>query len=113
LKFAADLDIYAELRAQIFERLKNVERGDPNATPEAIFKAVDAENPLLRFFLGNHKSLLGACLIWWAASHLGSVGVRLKLSSRHIKVKNLQAGNTGKFWLQLIYKLITRMLVDF
>jgi NAD(P)-dependent dehydrogenase (short-subunit alcohol dehydrogenase family) len=53
LKFAADLDIYADLRAQIFGRLKNMERGDPNATPEALFKIVDAENPPLRFFLGS------------------------------------------------------------
>ena len=32
-----------------------MERGDPNATPEAIFKIVDAENPPLRFFLGSHN----------------------------------------------------------
>ncbi len=55
LKFAPGLDIYADLRAQIFEHLKNSERGDPNATPEAIFKAVDAEKPPLRLFLGSHN----------------------------------------------------------
>jgi NAD(P)-dependent dehydrogenase (short-subunit alcohol dehydrogenase family) len=32
LKFAADLDIYADLRTRIVERLKNIERGDPDAT---------------------------------------------------------------------------------
>ena len=32
-----------------------MERGDPEATPEALFKVVDAENPPLRFFLGSHN----------------------------------------------------------
>jgi hypothetical protein len=32
-----------------------MDRGDPNATPEAIFKIVDEENPPLRFFLGSHN----------------------------------------------------------
>ena len=32
-----------------------MERGDPNATPEAIFKIVDTENPPLRFFLGSQN----------------------------------------------------------
>ncbi len=58
LKFAAGLDIYADFKAQFFGGLKNMERGDPNATPEALFSIVDAENPPLRFFLGSH------CLPW-------------------------------------------------
>ena len=55
LKFAADLDIYADFKTHFFERLRNTERGDPDATPEDIFKIVDAENPPLRFFLGSHN----------------------------------------------------------
>jgi NAD(P)-dependent dehydrogenase (short-subunit alcohol dehydrogenase family) len=55
LKFATSLDIYEDLRKQIFDRLGTMERGDPNATPEAVFKIVDAENPPLRFFLGSHN----------------------------------------------------------
>jgi NADP-dependent 3-hydroxy acid dehydrogenase YdfG len=55
LKFAAGLDIYEDLRKQVFERLRGMERGDPNATPEAVFKIVDAEDPPLRFFLGSHN----------------------------------------------------------
>ncbi|HEX3933737.1 MAG TPA: SDR family NAD(P)-dependent oxidoreductase [Puia sp.] len=55
LKFAAGLDIYANFKTQFFERLRGSERGDPNATPEAIFKIVDAEQPPLRFFLGSHN----------------------------------------------------------
>jgi NADP-dependent 3-hydroxy acid dehydrogenase YdfG len=58
LKFAAGLDIYTDFKAQFFDRLKSLERGDPNATPEAIFKIVDAEHPPLRFFLGSE------CLPW-------------------------------------------------
>jgi NAD(P)-dependent dehydrogenase (short-subunit alcohol dehydrogenase family) len=55
LKLATGLDIYADLRNKVYERLQNMERGDPSATPEAIFKIVDAENPPLRFFLGSHN----------------------------------------------------------
>jgi NADP-dependent 3-hydroxy acid dehydrogenase YdfG len=55
LKFAAGLDIYADFKTQFFGGLKDLERGDPNATPEAIFKIVDAENPPLRFNLGSHN----------------------------------------------------------
>jgi NADP-dependent 3-hydroxy acid dehydrogenase YdfG len=55
LKFAADLDIYADFKTQFFGGLRNMERGDPNATPEAIFKIVDAEHPPLRFNLGSHN----------------------------------------------------------
>ncbi len=63
MKFAAGLDIYADFKTHFFETLKNMERGDPNATPEAIFKIVDAENPPLRFFLGSHN------LPWVRASY--------------------------------------------
>ena len=55
LKFAAGMDIYADFKKQFVEGLKDMERGDPEATPEAIFKMVDAENPPLRFFLGSHN----------------------------------------------------------
>ena len=55
LKFAAGLDIYQDLRKQVFDRIGSLERGDPHATPEAMFKIVDAENPPLRCFLGSHN----------------------------------------------------------
>ena len=55
LKFAAGLDIYADFKEQFFGRLRGMERGDPEATPEAIFKVVDSENPPLRFNLGSHN----------------------------------------------------------
>lgn len=55
LKFAKDLDIYANFKAEFFTSLRNLERGDPEVTPEALFAVVDAENPPLRFFLGSHN----------------------------------------------------------
>lgn len=58
LKFAPGLDIYTDFKSKFFDGLRTMERGDPNATPEAIFKVVDAEHPPLRFFLGSH------CLPW-------------------------------------------------
>ena len=55
LKFASGLDIYTDFKEHFFGGLRNLERGNPNATPAAIFKVVDAENPPLRFFLGSHS----------------------------------------------------------
>ncbi len=55
LKFASDLDIYTDFKKQFSDGLRTLERGDPNATPEALFAVVDAENPPLRFFLGSHN----------------------------------------------------------
>ncbi len=55
LKFSAGLDVYKDFKAQFVDRLKDSERGDPNATPEALFKMVDSDNPPLRFFLGSHN----------------------------------------------------------
>jgi len=55
LKFAAGLDIYQDFKAQFFNSLGEMERGDPNATPAAIFKIVDAENPPLRINLGSNN----------------------------------------------------------
>jgi NADP-dependent 3-hydroxy acid dehydrogenase YdfG len=72
LKFAAGLDIYADFKTHFFERLRSVERGDPNATPEAVFKIVDAENPPLRFNLGSQnlpwiRSIYADRLATWEA----------------------------------------------
>lgn len=55
LKFAAGLDIYKDYKAKFFSTLQTLERGDPNATPQALFQIVDAQNPPLRFFLGNQN----------------------------------------------------------
>jgi len=55
LKFAAGLDVYEEYKNNFFGTLRGMERGDPDATPEALFKVIDAENPPLRFNLGSHN----------------------------------------------------------
>ena len=55
LKFAAGLDIYQDFKTQFFNGLGEMEKGDPDATPEAIFKVVDAENPPLRINLGSNN----------------------------------------------------------
>lgn len=54
-KFAAGLDVYTDLKTQIFQGMAQMEKGDPKSTPEAIFKIVDAENPPLRFNLGSQN----------------------------------------------------------
>lgn len=55
LKFTQNLDEYASFKENFFGTLRNMERGNPNATTNAIFKVVDAENPPLRLFLGNQS----------------------------------------------------------
>jgi NAD(P)-dependent dehydrogenase (short-subunit alcohol dehydrogenase family) len=47
------LEPYAEFRKQFLTRLANLERGDPEATAEAVLKLVDTNNPPLRLGLGN------------------------------------------------------------
>lgn len=55
LKFASGMDIYGDFKNHFFEGLKNMERGNPEATPNAIFKMVDSENPPLRLSIGSHN----------------------------------------------------------
>lgn len=55
LKFAHNLDAYEDFKTQFFEQLKGLERGNPEATPQALFRVADAENPPLRFNLGSHN----------------------------------------------------------
>jgi len=49
-----DLGIYDDLKSSVIEKLQKLERGNPTATPEAIFAVVDAENPPLRLLLGKN-----------------------------------------------------------
>lgn len=53
LKIAPGIDAYADLRQQVVGHLSGEERGDPQATAEAILKIVDAEEPPLRFIFGS------------------------------------------------------------
>jgi NAD(P)-dependent dehydrogenase (short-subunit alcohol dehydrogenase family) len=54
LKMATPMDAYAGLRQQVFSRLTSTERGNPQATPEAVFQLVDAPEPPLRMMLGKN-----------------------------------------------------------
>jgi NAD(P)-dependent dehydrogenase (short-subunit alcohol dehydrogenase family) len=47
------LEPYAEFRKQFLTRLAGLERGDPEATAEAVLKLVDTNDPPLRLGLGN------------------------------------------------------------
>lgn len=55
LKFAAGMEIYSDLKTQFFGTLKGLERGDPDATPQALFQIIDLEYPPLRFHLGSQN----------------------------------------------------------
>ena len=52
-KIADVLEPYADFRKQVMARLTTIERGDPQATSDAILKLVDTENPPLRLGLGT------------------------------------------------------------
>lgn len=52
-KVADVMEPYAEFRKIFIERLVSLDRGEPNATAEAILKLVDSDNPPLRLALGS------------------------------------------------------------
>jgi NAD(P)-dependent dehydrogenase (short-subunit alcohol dehydrogenase family) len=52
-EIADALGPYAEFRKQFLTHLANLERGDPEATAEAVLKLVDANDPPLRLGLGT------------------------------------------------------------
>lgn len=54
-KMAEGLDVYTNFKEQFIQGLRTMERGDPKATPHAIFKVVDTDEPPLRLFLGKHS----------------------------------------------------------
>jgi len=55
LKFSLAMDIYADFKAKAMQGLSTMQRGNPNATAEAILKVVDAQQPPLRLFLGSNN----------------------------------------------------------
>lgn len=55
LKFAEGMPVYEAFKTNFFGRLRGLERGNPTATPAAIFSVVDSPNPPLRLFLGSHS----------------------------------------------------------
>ncbi|MET0243391.1 MAG: SDR family NAD(P)-dependent oxidoreductase [Flavitalea sp.] len=55
IRFSEGLKIYDDFKAKFIDGLKTMERGNPEATPEAVFAVVDADEPPLRFFLGSQN----------------------------------------------------------
>jgi NADP-dependent 3-hydroxy acid dehydrogenase YdfG len=55
LKFAEGIDIYEDYKQEFIGNLQKMERGNPDATTDAILQIVDAPEPPLRFFLGNQS----------------------------------------------------------
>jgi len=56
LDIAKGTGIYDSGKQQFFEHMKKtVVQGNPEATPEAVFKVVDTENPPLRLSLGKYN----------------------------------------------------------
>ena len=55
LKFAEGMEIYAPFKEQFVQQVMKLDRGNPDATPQALFQVVDAKNPPLRFHLGSHN----------------------------------------------------------
>lgn len=86
LRFSPALEHYAQFKAEFFGQLQSMERGDPRATPEALFKVVDAENPPIRFFLGSH------CLPWVRNAY----EERLAMWEAWKEVSDAAQGNTSK-----------------
>lgn len=55
LKFSDNLDIYSDFKKRFMESIVGLQRGNPEATPEALFKVVDTTEPPMRLFLGRHN----------------------------------------------------------
>ncbi len=55
LKFSGNIEAYDDFKAEFIKSLSTFEQGDPNATPQALFKVIDDENPPLRFNLGSNN----------------------------------------------------------
>jgi NADP-dependent 3-hydroxy acid dehydrogenase YdfG len=55
LRFAKGLEVYTGFKTDFVAGLRGLERGDPAATPAALFAVVDAAQPPLRLFLGSHN----------------------------------------------------------
>lgn len=86
LKLAAGLDIYNGLRDEVMGGIATLEKGDPEATAEAVLKLVDAENPPLRLFLGSHA------LPWVRSAYAD----RLKVWEEWESVSNAAQGKLTK-----------------
>ncbi|MGY2734678.1 SDR family NAD(P)-dependent oxidoreductase [Sphingomonas sp. UYP23] len=72
LKMSPRMEVYDDLRQKVMGGLANEGRGDPTATPDAVFAIVDAQEPPLRFILGSTvlpmaRDIYAERLATWAA----------------------------------------------
>lgn len=89
-KVADMLEPYADFREQMMARLANLERGDPQATAEAILRLKDVKNPELRLGLGTTILPRARPRLRATHRHLGGVGGRLQRNAGQAK-KNTAA----------------------
>ncbi|MFC5863132.1 SDR family NAD(P)-dependent oxidoreductase [Acidicapsa dinghuensis] len=101
-QIADALEPYAEFRKQFLTRLANLERGDPEATAEALLKLVDTNDPPLRLGLGNsilprareaYRERLATWQAWEAVSN-AAMGEPKKSSTEWIE--QLAHGTSGQ-----------------
>ena len=90
------LEPYVEFRKQFLTQLANMERGDPEATAEAVLKLVDTDDPPLRLGLGT--SILPRARAAYAE--------RLNTWEAWEDVSNAAMGETRKASLPWIEELI-------
>jgi len=69
---ANGMEEYDELRKQIMAGLMALQRGNPEATPEAVFQVVDSAEPPLRLILGSNslptiRAVYAERLVTWEA----------------------------------------------
>ena len=71
-KRADGMEVYDDFRRQVMARLATMQRGDPQATPEAILRLIDSDDPPLRLALGSTllpsaRALYAARIATWEA----------------------------------------------
>ena len=69
---AAGMEIYGDFKQELMAGLMKLERGNPEATADAVLEVVDAEQPPLRLILGSHalpqvRSVYADRLATWQA----------------------------------------------
>src|SRR5260370_40565699 len=80
-KRADGMEAYGPLRQRIFERLASMERGNPQATADAVLKMVDAEEPPLRNDSRQQEPSRATCCLCRPSDHLGGLGSGLERSA--------------------------------
>ena len=87
LKLASPMPTYADVKERLFAGFASQNRGDPQATADAIFKVVDAAEPPLRILLGAttvpmlHHVYEQRLAVWdrWADVSAAAQGTRTDL----------------------------------